>query len=71
MMDYIGSVGTRSELVGKAIWFLYCFAFEKRPELENRTYFEVFLKTRKVSIEEFIYSSQNKYLKFMKTNKPF
>jgi hypothetical protein len=71
MMQYVGSVDTRSELVGKALWFLYCFAFQKIPKQGNKSQFQFFLEQNGMTLEEFINVYERKYLQFLRTKKPF
>ena len=70
LMDYTGLPETRSELVGKALWFLHCFAFKKVPAFGNKTHFELMLKERGMNMEQFCLDVRKKYLKFTQTGKP-
>ena len=71
MIGYSSSVGSRSELVAKAVWFLYVFTFKKIPSLGKKSHFETMLESIGMTKEEFIYDAQKNYLKFLKTKKPF
>jgi hypothetical protein len=71
LMEISGSVRTPSELMGKCLWYIYCFTFQKISAFDNKTHFEYMLSIRKMTHEQFLVDCGKKYNEFMDSKKPF